>query len=85
MESLLLEEFADASGGALLGVQTGAGEYALDRVLRETSSHYLLGVEPQQSDRDGALGKLSVKVRRNGVTVRSREWVTVPLAPKPRR
>ena len=85
MESLLLEEFADASGGALLGVPTGAGEYALDRVLRETSSHYLLGVEPQQSDRDGALRKLSVKVRRNGVTVRCREWVTVPLAPKPRR
>ena len=57
---------------------TGAGEYALSRVLRETSSYYLLGVEPQASDRDGSLRKLSVKVRRPGVTVRSREWVTVP-------
>ena len=85
VESLLLEEFADASGGALLRVPTGAGESALDRVLRETSSHYLLGVEPQASDRDGTLRKLSVKVRRSGVTLRSREWVTVPLAAKPRR
>ena len=78
VESLVLEEFADASGGALLRVTTGAGEYALSRVLRETSSYYLLGVEPQASDRDGSLRKLSVKVRRPGVTVRSREWVTVP-------
>jgi VWFA-related protein len=78
VESQVLEEFADASGGALIRVATGAGEEALARVLRETSSHYLLGVEPEPSDRDGTLRELSVKVRRNGATIRSREWVTVP-------
>lgn len=80
VETVVLEEFADASGGAMLRMTTGAGEYALNRVLRETSSHYLLGVEPQRSDRDGSLRRLSVRVRRPGTTVRSREWVTVPAS-----
>ena len=45
----LLEEFSGASGGALLRVLMGGGEMALDRVFRETSSHYLLGVEPEEA------------------------------------
>jgi VWFA-related protein len=82
VESLVLEEFADASGGALLRMTTGSGEYALERVLRETSAHYLLGVEPQRSDSDGTLRRLDVKVKRPRVTVRSREWVSVPIDKK---
>jgi len=74
----VLEEFSGASGGALLRVPTGYGEYALDRVLRETSSHYLLGVEPQASDFDGKLRELRVGVDHDGATVRSRDWVVVP-------
>lgn len=74
----LLEEFSGASGGALLRVLLGGGETALDRVLRETSSHYLLGVEPEASDRDGRLRQLRVKVDRPNVTVRSRSWVVIP-------
>jgi VWFA-related protein len=73
-----LEEFSGASGGALMRVLTGSGEYALDRVLRETSSHYLLGVEPENSDRDGRLRELRVRVNHDGATVRSRMWVVVP-------
>jgi hypothetical protein len=73
-----LEEFSGASGGALLRVVTGSGEYALDRVLRETSSHYLLGVEPEGSDRDGRLRELRIKVSKRGATVRSRMWVRIP-------
>jgi hypothetical protein len=73
-----LEEFSGASGGALMRVMTGSGEYALDRVLRETSSHYLLGVEPENSDRDGRLRELRVKVNQRGATVRSRLWVRIP-------
>jgi hypothetical protein len=53
------------------------GEGALDRILRETSSHYLLGVEPTDEDR-GRLRELRVKVSQPGVTVRSRLWVSVP-------
>jgi VWFA-related protein len=73
-----LEEFSGASGGALMRVITGSGEYALNRVLRETSSHYLLGVEPENGDRDGKLRQLRVKVSQDGATVRSRLWVRIP-------
>jgi VWFA-related protein len=75
----LLEEFSGASGGALLRVMLDGGEFALDRVLRETSSHYLLGVEPDESDRDGRLRELRVSVvDRPGLTIRSRSWVVIP-------
>jgi hypothetical protein len=74
----LLSEFAGASGGTLMRVVMGGGEWALDRVLLETSSHYLLGVEPAETDRDGKLRPLSVKVKQKGTTVRSRIWVLVP-------
>jgi VWFA-related protein len=73
-----LDEFSGASGGALMRVTTGSGEYALERVLRETSSHYLLGVEPDDVDRDGRIRPLRVKVNKNDTTVRSRLWVRVP-------
>ena len=75
----LLEEFSGASGGALMRVLLGGGEIALDRVFRETSSHYLLGVEPDDVDRDGKLRELRVRVRNTrDATVRSRSWVVVP-------
>jgi VWFA-related protein len=73
-----LERFSDASGGALLRVETDDGAAALDRILRETSAYYLLGVEPAPSDRDGTLRALGVKVRARGTTVRHRNWVIVP-------
>jgi VWFA-related protein len=77
--SRLLEEFSGASGGALIRVFSGGGEVALSRVLRETSSHYLLGIEPADTDRDGKVHDLRVRVvDRKGVTVRSRIWVVIP-------
>jgi VWFA-related protein len=74
----LLEQFSGASGGAFMPVLMGGGELQLDRVLRETSSHYLLGVEPADADRDGKLRELRVKVSKSGTTVRSRSWVVIP-------
>jgi VWFA-related protein len=78
VSSRLLEEFSGASGGALLRVLIGGGDVALNRVLRETSSHYLLGVEPADTDRDGSLRELRVKVGQSGATIRARSWVVVP-------
>jgi VWFA-related protein len=77
--SRLLEDFSGASGGALLRVLLGGGDVALSRVLRETSSHYLLGVEPADSDRDGKLRELRVRVSQRGATIRARSWVVVPM------
>jgi VWFA-related protein len=77
LSAKLLDEFAGASGGALLPVTVGS-ETALSRVLRETSAYYLLGVEPAAADRDGKAHQLRVKVNLRGATVRSRLWVVLP-------
>ena len=78
-----MDEFTGGSGGALLPVAQGTGFGQFERVLRETSSRYLLGVEPAPADRDGTLRRLSVKVNGlpRGTSIRSRLWVVVP---KPR-
>jgi VWFA-related protein len=75
-----LEWFAGKSGGALLRVEAGSGEHVFNRVLRETSAYYLLGVEPQPEDRDGASHFLRVRVKPRGSTVRHRTQVLIPLA-----
>jgi VWFA-related protein len=77
----LLDQFAGASGGTLMRVLVGSGEGSLDRVLRETSAYYLLGVEPTQADHDGRTHALKVTVKERNATVRSRTFV---LLPKPR-
>ncbi len=41
-----LNDFSNAAGGRLIYVPTGSAGFAFDRVLRETSAYYLLGVEP---------------------------------------
>jgi VWFA-related protein len=78
MMGRLIDAFAGSSGGTMLTAVLGGGEQAFARILRETSSHYLLGVEPAEADRDGPLRRLSVKVDHPSTTVRSRQWVVVP-------
>lgn len=73
-----LEDFSRVAGGKRIDVPVGGGEFAFDRVLRETSAYYLLGVEPTDEDRDGLPHELKVKVDRRGVTVRNRQWVVIP-------
>ncbi len=69
-----LETIAGSSGGSLVRIFTGA-DSAFDRVLRETSAAYLLGVEPLEGDRDGKPHRISVKVRIPGAEVRNRREV----------
>lgn len=47
----------------------GSGTFAFDRILQETSSYYLLGVKPEDTDRDGKPKRLSVKVKQSASTV----------------
>jgi VWFA-related protein len=75
-----LSQVSDAAGGALMKVLFGNGEVALDRVLRETSAYYLLGVQPEGTDRDGKPHAIEVTVAPRGLTVRSRRWVVMPAA-----
>jgi VWFA-related protein len=73
-----LNDFSQSAGGRLIYVPVGTAGFAFDRILRETSAYYLLGVEPAPADRDGQPRKLGVKVSRRGLSVRSRQWVVIP-------
>ena len=70
---------AGMSAGSLFTVAAGAG-FAFDRVARETSAAYVLGLEPEQGDRDGKPHRIQVRVRIPNTTVRSRESFVVPAA-----
>ena len=65
-----LELVRDSSKGYLTKIQAGTGDYAFDRVLRETSGHYVLGVQTMPEDRDGGKHFIRVEVRRRGAVVR---------------
>lgn len=67
-----IENVTGASGGTMLLV-TGEFEPLFDRVSREMAGSYLLGVEVDPADRDGRTHRVSVRVRRDGVTIRARK------------
>lgn len=80
--ALGLENVAGAAGGQYLRTENATADHLFDRVLRESSAHYLLGVEPAPEDRDGKLHSIRVKVNAKGTTVRNRTYVVIP---RPRR
>ena len=73
-----LEQVAGAAGGAVIRIQGGTGDDAFERVLRENSAYYLLGVELEAADRDGQPRMIRVRVKPRGATIRSRTTVIVP-------
>lgn len=78
MMQIGLELVAGAAGGEVFRVQTGSGDTVFERVLRETSAHYLLGIEVAEADRDGRTHTIRVRVKRRGATVRHRTMVVIP-------
>ena len=73
-----LDLVAGGAGGAVLSVQAGTGDSAFDRVLKETSAHYILGVAVDEADRNGRGHAILVRLRRKGATLRSRTMVMIP-------
>jgi hypothetical protein len=73
-----LGQLAGDTGAALFTATAGTGDLMFDRVLRETASYYLLGVAPEDMDRDGKLHFVRVSVDAPHATVRSRSEVIVP-------
>jgi hypothetical protein len=73
-----LDRLAAAGGGARVHVSPGGEDAAFNRVLRETSSYYLLGVEPSEEDRDGRMHYITVKVKLPGAEVRARRTIVIP-------
>lgn len=70
------ETLVSAAGGTLFST-AGSGDNAFSRVALELSGYYLLGFEPQASDRDGKPHKIAVRVARNGAQVRARREFVV--------
>jgi hypothetical protein len=78
LTALGLQRLAGEAGGSYIHIAAGSGDIAFDRVLKETSAYYLLGVQPESADRDGRLHFIRVKVDSKGATVRARTQVTIP-------
>ena len=74
----MLDQVSGASGGDMLHSLSDDGAYAFDRLVRETSAYYLLGVDVADRDRDGKAHALRVKVDAPNATIRGRAWVVVP-------
>lgn len=65
-----------ARGGLFRDI--GMGGRSFDRLARELSGYYLLGVEPAEDDRDGESHEVKVEVSRRGATVRARRQFQFP-------
>ena len=77
-----LETLAGATGGEMLTV-VGTGASIFDRMARELSGEYVLGIETADADRDGKSHRIKVSVQRGRVEVRARrEFVAEPAAPR---
>lgn len=67
-----LEALATLSRGSLFHI-VGTGEQIFERLASEISAYYLLGVEQRPADAIGDRHRIDVSVRRQGVTIRSRQ------------
>jgi VWFA-related protein len=75
-----LEILSGSSGGSMQTVVAGA-DAAFDRVAREISAAYVLGVEPAAGDSDGKAHRIQVRVRRPNTDVRGRTELIAPITP----
>ena len=73
-----LEIVAGTAAGTVIRVRGTSPDVAFNRVLRETSTYYVLGVEGREEDRDGRPHAIRVRVKRRGAEVRSRSEVVIP-------
>jgi VWFA-related protein len=76
-----LETLAILARGAVL---RGDPAPAFARIAREISGYYLLGFEAEEKDRNGKAHDVKVRVRRPGLTVRTRTTVAFPALDDPK-
>jgi VWFA-related protein len=79
LAALGLEALVGQTRGSL-ETTFGRAEAAIDRLALELTGYYLIGFEPEASDRDGKPHEISVKVNRPGVTVRARRQFVAPVS-----
>lgn len=72
-----LRELADETGG-VAAVNRNNVDEALDRLVADNSSYYVLGYVPTNDRRDGRFRKIELRVTRPGITVRARRGYVAP-------
>jgi VWFA-related protein len=72
-----LDLFNGSAGGTLMEVNAGP-DFAIERMMREMSAYYLLGVQPEEADRDGRGHSINVRVNQRDSNVRNRRTVVIP-------
>jgi VWFA-related protein len=73
-----LEIVAGTAGGTVIRVRGTSPDIAFDRIMRETSAYYVLGVDCADEDRDGRPHPIKVSTKRKGAELRSRNQVIIP-------
>ena len=77
-----LTALAHVTGGfALSNSENFAG--AFERMVRESSTYYILGFNSGYEKRDGRYVRLEVRVKRPGLTVKSRDGYVAPMGKAP--
>jgi tetratricopeptide (TPR) repeat protein len=79
-----LEALATMSRGSLFHI-AGTGEPIFDRLASEISALYILGIEQRPSDSKGDRHRIDVEVRRQNVTIRSRQAFVLSPTVKAKR
>jgi len=74
-----LQTIAGTTAGSVLLIR-GDSKQSFARFSLETSGYYLIAVESQPGDRDGAAHRIDVSMARPGVTVRARSQFSLPSA-----
>ena len=79
-----LARVAGAARGAMFRL-VGSDPRSFARILEEKSAYYLLAFEPTESDRDGNMHRIDVRLARGGGSVRARPTFRMPgVAPSAR-
>jgi hypothetical protein len=79
----MARDLAALTGGVSL-VDTNDAAAAIDRAVRDASSHYILSYEPQTPPKGAEYRRIDVKVRRAGVRVLARRGYQAPaIRPQP--
>lgn len=75
-----LERVAGAARGAVFKL-VGSDPRPFARIADEISAYYLLAFEPLESDRDGRVHRIQVRLARRGGSIRARSVFRMPPAP----
>jgi VWFA-related protein len=82
LSHMSLRTLAEDTGG-YAAINSNDFSRAWERIVADNSSYYVLGYYPKNEKRDGRFRRIEVKVRREGMEVRTRKGYTAPRGKAP--